>query len=123
MRNCGRDLCYSGRVIDMRRVLAVMLAVCVMALVFSGLAFAENKYKPPLIENFPADGRSIGDYVRYRSGPGTDYEIIGRLYKDDEVTVRESEIDAQGNVWYKIDNPTGRRGSVWVAGWYIEPID
>ena len=109
--------------IDMRKVLAVMLTVCMIVCIMSAVSFAEDDYDPPLIEDFPADGRCIGDYVRYRSGPGTDYEIIGRLYKDDEVTVRESEIDAQGNVWYKIDNPTGRRGSVWVAGWYIEPID
>ncbi len=45
------------------------------------------------------------------------------MYKDDEVTVRDSDTDAQGNVWYKIDNPSGKRGRVWVAGWYIEPLD
>ncbi len=105
----------------MRRVLAAVLAVCMMVCVISA-GFAEE-YDPPLIEDFPADGRCIGDYVRYRSGPGTNYKILGRLYKDDEVTVRDSEADAQGNVWYRIDNPSGRRGRVWVASWYIEPLD
>ncbi|MBQ9434051.1 MAG: SH3 domain-containing protein [Synergistaceae bacterium] len=111
------------RMIFMRRVLAVMLVVCMMVCVMPSAVFAEDEYDPPLIEDFPADGRCLGDYVRYRSGPGTNYKALGRLYKDDEVTVRGSETDAQGNVWYKIDNPSGRKGRVWVAGWYIEPLD
>ena len=107
----------------MRRVLAVMLAVCIMLCVMYAAGFAEDEYDPPLIEDFPADGRCIGDNVRYRTGPGTNYKILGKINEDDEVTVRDSDTDAQGNVWYKIDNPTGRKGRVWVAGWYIEPLD
>ena len=107
----------------MRRVLAVVLAVCMIVCVMPAIGFAEDEYDPELIDDFPAEGRCIGDYVRYRSGPGTDYKILGRLYQDDEVTVRDSEIDAQGNVWYKIDNPSGKRGRVWVASWYIEPVE
>ena len=106
----------------MRRVLAVMLAVCMMC-VMSMAVFAEDEYDPPIIEEFPAYGRCIGDNVRYRSGPGTNYKILGKINEDDEVLVHSLRRDSEGSVWYKIDDPKGKKRTVWIAGWYIEPLD
>ena len=113
----------------MRRVLAVMLAVCMIMCVMSAAGFAEEieergddvDFDGPAIEEFPADGVCRGDNVRFRTGPGTNYKILGKLKEFDRVVVRGSRW-INGDVWYKIDDPRGRRGTVWVAGWYIEPF-
>lgn len=108
----------------MRKVLAVMLAVCIMACGISE-ALAERgdtvDFDGDIIESFPAFGICTGDYVRYRSGPGTRYKVLGRLFMDDEVRVRDSKW-VNGDLWYQIDNPKGNRGRVWVHANYIEPM-
>ena len=106
----------------MRKVLAVMLAVCMMVCVMSAASFAEEA-DGPIIEEFPAEGVCTGDNVRFRSGPGTNYKILGKLNVYDEVVVRGSKT-VKGDVWYKIDDPRrGKRGTVWVASWYINELD
>ena len=107
----------------MRKVLAVMLAVCMMMCVISSAGFARELYDYEPIEEFPADGVCTGDNVRFRSGPGTNYKVLGKLNEDDNVVVRGSKT-VKGDLWYKIDDPRrGKRGTVWVASWYIEAID
>ena len=100
-----------------------MLAACIMVCVMSAASFARDEYDPPLIEDFPADGRCIGDNVRYRTGPGTNYKILVKINEDDEFTVRALRRDSDGNVWYRSDDPKGKKRTVWIAGWYIEPLD
>ena len=97
----------------MRKVLAVVLLVSFM---LCGIAEAA------VFRSFPADGICIGDYVRYRSRPGTNSRILGRLFDGDEVTVL-SEVRVKGQRWYEIYDPNESGRRVWVAGQYIVPAD
>ena len=105
----------------MRKVLAVTLAVSMMLCVISSAGFARPVLDKSPIEDFPADGICTGDGVRFRSGPGTNYKVLGKLDEFDEVVIRGSKSN-NGDIWYKIDDPRGRRGTVWVASWYIDEL-
>ena len=66
----------------------------------------------------PAEGICTGDNVRYRSGPGTRYKILGKLFKDDIVTVLSIET-VGGQMWCEIYDPQNSRRTAWVSGQYI----
>ena len=97
----------------MRKVLAIVL---LMIVVLCGIAEAA------VFRSFPADGVCTGDYVRYRSRPGTNSKILGRLFEGDEVTVL-SEVRVKGQRWYEIYDPNDGDRTVWVAGQYISPVE
>ena len=97
----------------MRKVLAVVL---LMSLILCGIAEAA------VFRSYPADGVCTGDYVRYRSRPGTNSKILGRLFEGDEVTV-VSEVRVKGQRWYEIYDPNDDDKTVWVAGQYIAPVE
>ena len=97
----------------MRKVLAVVL---LMSFILGGIAEAA------VFRSYPADGVCTGDYVRYRSKPGTNSKILGRLFEGDEVTV-VSEVRVKGQRWYEIYDPNDGDRTVWVAGQYIAPVE
>ena len=97
----------------MRKVLAVVL---LMSFILGGIAEAA------VFSSYPADGVCTGDYVRYRSKPGTNSKILGRLFEGDEVTV-VSEVRVKGQRWYEIYDPNDGDRTVWVAGQYIAPVE
>ena len=100
----------------MRKVLAVMLVLCVL---LYGIASASEDDD---FDSFPATGRCTGENVRYRSSPTTasNENILGTLGFDDEVRVLGSSWK-NGELWYKIRNPKNRKKTVWVYGEYIVP--
>lgn len=57
-------------------------------------------------------GKVIGDTVNVRSGPGTDYEVIGSVKFGDKVTISETST-SDGVKWGKI-------GKGWISMKYIE---
>ena len=70
----------------------VFLLVCILT-----IAIFSNVYAMP--NGYERIGRTnISSPVNIRTGPSTDYEIVGQLMKGDEVQV--IEIDSNG--WYKI---------------------
>lgn len=55
-----------------------------------------------------------GDLVNMRGGPGTDYAVIGKLYRNDLVEIIEDE----GNGWLHLrDTLSGDEG--WIAEWLV----
>ena len=55
-----------------------------------------------------------GDRVNMRGGPGTDYEVVGRLVRDDMVEILKDE----GNGWLHLrDTASGQEG--WMADWLV----
>ena len=55
-----------------------------------------------------------GDTVNMRGGPGTDYAVIGKLYRNDMVEILKDE----GNGWLHLrDTITGDEG--WIADWLV----
>ena len=72
------------------------------------------------IRRFPSDGICVGDYVRFRSGPGTNYRILGRMFDGERVTVI-SQYRRGGRLWYEIYDPYSGDRTVWVAAEYILP--
>lgn len=100
----------------MRKVLAVMLVLCVM---LCGIASASEEDD---FDSFPAKGRCTGQNVRYRSSPSTESNknVLGRLDFDDEVWVLDSTWK-DGELWYKIRRPKNRKKTAWVYGDYIVP--
>ena len=50
--------------------------------------------------------------LRMRSGPGTDYEVIGGLKRDDKVTVLNEK-----NGWYEIE--VANKTRAWVSAEYV----
>jgi N-acetylmuramoyl-L-alanine amidase len=57
--------------------------------------------------------------LNFRSGPGTNYSIIGVLSYGTRLTVLGSARDGQARTWYRVRAPSGRVG--WVASWYTRP--
>ena len=87
-----------------------------IALLLCALSSAEASEK---FVNFPAIGQCTGTYVRYRSDPDTESEILGRLNAPERVVVfGQTAVD--GEVWYEIGNPHGQ-DSAFVFGKYLVP--
>ncbi|MBQ4469377.1 MAG: SH3 domain-containing protein [Synergistaceae bacterium] len=95
----------------MKKLFAAIILLCLLS---SG-AFAAAKFR-----DFPAQGVCTGDYVRYRTDPDTDADIVGRLFKGDRVTVL-SQTSVYGEIWYEIEDPEDEDSTVWVYGDYIRP--
>ena len=55
------------------------------------------------------------DVLRLRSGPGTDYEIIGRMLQGTVLTVTGNQ-----NEWLKVITPEGQNG--WTHGDYVRDV-
>ena len=88
-----------------------------IALLLCALSTAEASEK---FVNFPAIGQCTGTYVRYRSDPDTESEILGRLNTPERVIVfGQTAVD--GEVWYEIGDPHGQ-DSAFVFGKYIKPL-
>lgn len=93
-------------------MLAIIAAI---VMIFTSPVYAVEKFI-----NFPAIGQCTGTYVRYRSDPDTESEILGRLNAPERVVVfGQTAVD--GEVWYEIGNPHGQ-DSAFVFGKYIRPL-
>ena len=98
----------------MRKFLALVLLFAFMS---TGIIEAASRF-----QDFPARGVCTGDYVRYREGPDTESEILGRLFTGDRVTVL-SQTSVDGEIWYEIEDPENDDMSAWVSGRYIRPVN
>lgn len=56
-----------------------------------------------------------GSYANLRSGPGTNYSLLGKASANQTFTV----LDQSGD-WYKIES-AGR--TAWIANWVVEPVN
>ena len=78
-----------------RKVLSVILCVCLLV-VSSGLnmvVFAETVYTGIV---------NVDDVLNVRASTSTSSSVIGKLYKDDTVTIYGDKISGGGINWYKI---------------------
>lgn len=58
-----------------------------------------------------------GDVVNVRTGPGTDYDIVEQVYYNDELTISNSTVNENNELWYEIkSNPSKSR---WIASWFV----
>ena len=55
---------------------------------------------------------SYDSYLNVRSGPGVNYDIVGSLQPDEEVSVLGMESDAEGVTWYQVQSDYGVTGYV-----------
>lgn len=55
------------------------------------------------------------DALNVRAGPGTDYEIVGRVHHGDRVAIEGRD---QAGTWFKVAIPNG--GSGWVSREYVD---
>jgi uncharacterized protein YgiM (DUF1202 family) len=55
-----------------------------------------------------------GDRVNVRGGPGTEFAVVGKLFRNDMVEI----INDEGNGWLHLrDTVTGDEG--WIADWLV----
>ena len=93
-------------------MLAILLAIVI---IFTSPVYALERFV-----NFPSIGQCTGTYVRYRSDPDTESEILGRLNAPERVVVL-GQTAVDGEVWYEIGNPHSQ-DSAFVFGKYIKPL-
>ncbi|MBT9253352.1 MAG: SpoIID/LytB domain-containing protein [Brockia lithotrophica] len=58
------------------------------------------------------------DVLNVRSGPGTNYPVIGSLTQGSRVSVLDAALDGASQEWYKIALADGRVG--YIASWYTD---
>ena len=83
----------------------------VYALQNSGLKSALlNCYEPSATEQIDTNTAtvSVDGYLNVRSGPGTNYSVIGKLYNGDKVTILDP--NKQNEIWLKIETSSGLVG-------------
>jgi len=57
------------------------------------------------------------DKVNLRKGPGTGYEIVGQLMKDESALVKAKSADG---TWWQIEFAAGEKGLAWVIGELVQ---
>ena len=71
--------------------IALLIALLMLAMVFSQAALAEGSYV-----------RTAGN-VNVRSGAGTEYRVLGTAAKNSELTyLDEAKTDKSGVLWYRV---------------------
>ena len=98
----------------MRKILLLVIAFIFLS---AGIIESASRF-----HDFPAHGVCTGDYVRYREGPDTESDILGRLFTGDRVTVL-SQTSVDGEIWYEIEDPQNSEMSAWVSGRFIRPVN
>ncbi|RKQ88824.1 SpoIID/LytB domain-containing protein, partial [Brockia lithotrophica] len=58
------------------------------------------------------------DVLNVRSGPGTNYSVIGSLPQGSRVSVLDLALDGSSQEWYKVALGDGREG--YIASWYTD---
>lgn len=95
----------------------------------SGAAVAPHK----AVDNGLADGRlTRGEHVRatvnglrMRTGPSTNYGVLGQLYTGDRMKLIGKKQDSGGQSWYRVSLSGGSAGGLpggyvgWVVGSYL----
>lgn len=94
-----------------RRLLAMLLCLCLLLTTVPYAAMAEGEEEPPVVTGTVY---GLDSYVRIRKEPNTGSEVLGRLYNDDVVTILATSED--GN-WYQILTDDGING--WTSAQYI----
>lgn len=71
-----------------------------------------KKLSDEMLENVSGGRERIveASSARVRSGPGTDYGIVGECCRGDHVYTTGDPVYADGYTWYKLE------GSGWIAG-------
>jgi bacteriocin-like protein len=71
-----------------------------------------KKLNDEMLENVTGGGERIvtASVARVRSGPGTDYSVIGECCRGDHVYTTGSPVYADGYTWYRLED------SGWIAG-------
>ena len=99
-----------------RRIFAILLAVIMMlALASCGGKDKESPSpspspsetptatptpEPVYVDEYIGTVHDVSSYLRDRSGPGTEYEVLGEAHSGDKFTVLETNVD--GGAWHKI---------------------
>lgn len=86
-----------------------LTALALLILLISGIIYMQNEAQANTnnLVKIAVDGLNV------RSGPGLEYEVIGKVNKGETLQIIEEK-----NKWYKISFSNNKVG--WVAGWYTE---
>lgn len=105
-----------------RRILAILLAL-VMMLALASCGGKKDKESPSpspspsetptatptpepvYVDEYIGTVHDVSSYLRVRSGPGTEYEVLGEAHAGDKFTVLETNVD--GGAWHKISYSGG----------------
>jgi hypothetical protein len=93
----------------MKRTLNLILSTLLVAQTFlPGIALGQDEEGTPRV-------RIVAGSLNVRSGPGTDFDIIDSVKRDQILPVIRRDVD-----WEQVRLPRGNTG--WVAAAYVEPI-
>ncbi len=94
--------------------LIIVVVICVTGMFSSGIfVFGAN-----------STGKVTADVLNVRSGPGTNYSVIGTTYYGNTVTITNTAYDSGGSKWYKIDySYSGKASTGYVSADYITIIN
>ena len=56
--------------------------------------------------------------LNVRSGPGTDYPVVGRLPRGERALINGKSVDGS---WWRIEFPSGTGAYGWVSAYYVTP--
>lgn len=105
-----------------RRIFAILLAV-IMMLALASCGGKKDKESPSpslspsetptttptpepvYVDEYIGTVHDVSSYLRVRSGPGTEYEVLGEAHSGDKFTVLETNVD--GGAWHKISYSGG----------------
>ena len=87
------------------RAIALLLIALTLTAMFSAAASAESKM------------RVTASWLRLRSGPGTEYEIISKYKTGSIVTILTSKTNKH---WYYVKTSKGQTG--WMYKGYLSPV-
>ncbi len=99
---------------------AVMVLSIGSVSVFAETEFTDNSFKAINEVDFNISPR-IAQYVwvdtdtlNFRSGPGTQYSVLGQVYRNQRLWITYAEYDSNGVDWYKCNDIGG-----WVCSLYV----
>lgn len=61
--------------------------------------------EPVYVDEYIGTVHDVSSFLRVRSGPGTEYEVLGEAHSGDKFTVIETNVD--GGAWHKISYSGG----------------
>ena len=94
------------------------IALCFMSVIALGLVTTANASTGPAahVDSAYACTHNPNSSVRMRAGAGTNFRVVAGIPNRSRVTIHDSRVGTDGEVWYKI---TYRRTAGWARYDYI----
>ncbi len=84
---------------------------------YLGYFAMEEESKDEIIDNTIFVDVPEYENLNLRSGPGTDYPVLGKLRRGTELNILNEVIGSDGDQWFQVITPDGKEG--WVHSEYV----